>query len=256
MIDIHTHILPGLDDGAEDINESIEMAKAAAADGITGIIATPHHKNGRYNNSSAVVEQQVCRLNEALLLHEIDLHIRTAGQEIRMYHDLISDLEQGELLPLAGSPYILIEFSSRSCPVDAMDTFHELQVRGFIPVIAHPERNAELIKDMNLLYEFVQQGVLTQITSHSILGLFGKRIRSYALSLCKHNLTHLISTDAHDRAERGFNLGAAYRIIQKKQGRQACQYFMNNAQSVWNHQPIMIEPSIKPSILRKILRIT
>ncbi|MBR3118222.1 MAG: tyrosine protein phosphatase, partial [Oceanobacillus sp.] len=111
MIDIHSHILPGVDDGAKTEEDSLDMARAAVAQGITTIIATPHHKNGKYDNDAKSIINHVAILNELFKKEKIDLRV-LAGQETRINGDMVQDIEKGELLPLNGSKYLFVEFPS------------------------------------------------------------------------------------------------------------------------------------------------
>ena len=145
MIDIHTHILPGLDDGASDWDDTLSMARAAAADGISTIIATPHHANGRYDNPAAAIRERVTRVNERLAEVGVSVTI-AAGQEIRVHDDLLDAWHRGELLTLAGSDYALIEMPFSHIPKPMKELLHELSVLNLRPIIAHPERNAEIAR--------------------------------------------------------------------------------------------------------------
>lgn len=231
MIDIHSHILPGVDDGAVDLQESIHMAKAAAQEGIHTVIATPHHKNGKYENSASEIDEKVSGLNSVLQELEIPVTV-LIGQEIRYYPDLLDDLHNGTFASLNRSRYILIEFPSNSVPRGALDLFHELKVQQLVPIIAHPERNADIMANTNLLAEMIDLGALSQITSHSLTGRFGKKIQSLSVKLCRDNLVHLIASDAHDVEYRPFALKEACSFIDKTIGEGFETYFLDNAKAV------------------------
>jgi protein-tyrosine phosphatase len=237
MIDIHTHILPGIDDGAEDLEESLLMARFAVAEGIHTIIATPHHANGRYDNPAAVVQQKLAELNAALREERIPLTVH-AGQEIRVYSDLIEDYHAGHAISLHQSQYILLELPSGEVPSDMEDLLHELQVRRLVPIIAHPERNLEIASKPSILAELVEMGFLSQVTSHSINGLFGRKIQKLSLELCKKKLIHFVSSDAHNMTNRSFGLSAAYLQIRGELGVEQMQYYMNNAERLYRNMPI------------------
>ncbi|MBY6037193.1 tyrosine protein phosphatase [Fictibacillus nanhaiensis] len=248
MIDIHSHILPGIDDGAQTMEDAIVMAEAAVEEGITHLYATPHHRNGRFENERASIEQEIERFKQELNKREIPLNI-LAGQEIRLYKELIEDLEQGYLLPLHNKVnYLLIELPSSSVPAYAADILYELILRNYHPIIVHPERNSEILENPDLLYDFILSGALTQITANSIVGNFGKKIMNFSHDLIHANMAHFIASDAHNTTSRGFHLAEAYEVIQNRYGIEARYYLQENAEHVMKGESILIQ---QPSHIRK-----
>ncbi|QRH08293.1 tyrosine-protein phosphatase [Bacillus paranthracis] len=218
MIDLHCHILSGIDDGAQTVTDSLAMAQQAVAEGIHTIVATPHHQNGKYVNERTSIIHQVKQLNDELEQHEIPLKV-LPGQEVRLYGDLLEDYEAGKIVTLnETNKYIFIEFPSNHVPRYTEQLFYELRVKGMIPIIVHPERNAELIERPDKLYNLVNKGALTQVTAGSLLGKFGKKIKKFSLQLVEHNLTHMIASDAHNTTTRGFHLAESYELIEKEFG--------------------------------------
>lgn len=249
MIDLHSHILPGVDDGARTLEDAIEMAKSAAADGIRVIAATPHHNNGRYTNTAETILNNVIKLNEELSVRGIPIEV-IGGQEIRVNDNIWKELEQGNLLPLNGSRYVLIEFPSSTIPSDSLELIHELRVAGYVPIIAHPERNSELASNPDRLEELVNHGALAQLTSHSLFGLFGKKLSQLSLELCRRNLIHIIASDAHDMIHRGFGLSEAYSIVRDKLGVNYERMLRDNAEGVLNNQLLQVPPTL-PRVKKK-----
>lgn len=242
MIDIHSHILPGVDDGAQTLEDSLMMAEEAVKEGITHLYATPHHRNGRYENEKTLIIKQVDYLNQELFNRGIPLTIMP-GQEIRLYKELIEDLDQGLLLPLHNNiNYLLVEFPSSNVPNYAADLFFELNLRNYHPIIVHPERNSEIIENPDLLYNFISNGALTQITASSINGNFGKKIMNFSHDLIRSNLAHFIASDAHNTSSRGFHLIQAVETIQKQYGINTRYYLQENAEHVLKGESILIEP--------------
>ncbi|ULM95695.1 tyrosine protein phosphatase [Peribacillus frigoritolerans] len=236
MIDIHCHILPGVDDGSADMNESLNMARKAAEAGITHIFATPHHLNEKYVNIKSDIIDRAVRLNESFQLENIPLTIHL-GQEVRIHRDLFISLEKEEILTLDDNGrYLLLELPSGSVPTYTQEVIYELLLKGITPIIVHPERNKELIENHKLLFELVQEGALTQITSGSIIGNFGKNIQSFSKKIIEHNLAHFIATDAHNIGTRGFTLQQAYETITKTYGIQRTFYFKENAEQLLKDQ--------------------
>src|SRR5699024_5245405 len=210
MIDIHCHILPGIDDGAANFADSIAMANAAVEQGIHTIIATPHHKNGRYENVKKDILTLTKELNALLENEQIPLTI-LPGQETRLNGDMLTDVQEGELLTQnATSHYLFVEFPSGHVPRYAKQMLFDLQVAGYTPIIVHPERNREIMEHPSILYDFVRRGVLTQVTAGSICGHFGKKMQKFSHQVIEADLTHFIASDAHNTTTRGFCLQEAY----------------------------------------------
>ncbi|MEH7336777.1 CpsB/CapC family capsule biosynthesis tyrosine phosphatase [Neobacillus drentensis] len=229
MIDIHCHILPGVDDGAKSLAESIEMAKHAVEDGIKTIIATPHHKNSKYENPKTQIIDKVNDLNKALVKEGIDLKI-LHGQETRIYGEILEDLEIGDILTLVESKYLFIELPSGHVPRYTERLFFDIQMKGLIPIIVHPERNQELIERPDVLYNLVEKGALSQVTASSLSGYFGKKIKNFSHQLIEANLTHFIASDAHNVQNRSFKMSEAFNIVENKFGTDMVYLFKENVE--------------------------
>ena len=227
MIDIHCHILPGIDDGAKTLDESVQMAQAAVAQGIETIIATPHF-NYHYNNEKAAILEQTAAFNKQLTEQNIPLTV-LPGQEIRIYGEVVQDYQSGKLVSLAETNYLMIELPSGHVPRFTERVLYELQLEGVIPVIVHPERNQEIVQNPNLLYRLVKNGALTQITAASLCGGFGKNIKRFTQQLIEANLTHFIASDAHNVTTRSCKMAQAIELLEKKCGSGTVYYFTENA---------------------------
>ncbi|SDN09129.1 protein-tyrosine phosphatase [Fictibacillus solisalsi] len=248
MIDVHSHILPSVDDGAQNLEASLEMARQAVENGITTVYATPHHRNGRYENSKDDILMKTDELNLALSQHQIPLTI-LPGQEVRIYSEFLDDLAAGELLTLNNQEkYILIELPSNRVPSYTSQMIYECTLQDITPVIVHPERNSEIMENPDLLYELVKEGALTQVTASSITGAFGKKISSFSIKLIDHHLTHFIASDAHNISSRGFSLWEAYDKIGKKFDHTVSYYLRENAQLLFNNESIYAE---EPTQIKK-----
>lgn len=228
MIDLHCHILPGVDDGAQSLSDSLEMARKAVEQGIHKIVATPHHLNNSYENSKQSILAKVNELNRVFLEEKIELEL-LPGQEVRIHGEMVEGYVTGEILPVNHTPYILVEFPSNHVPRYSEKLFYDLQMNGLIPIIVHPERNRELMERPELLYQFVKKGAMTQVTAASICGDFGKKIKNFSLQLIEASQTHFIASDAHNITNRGFKMGEAYGNIQKLYGNEMVYYFQENA---------------------------
>ncbi|MFD0671983.1 tyrosine-protein phosphatase [Cohnella sp. GCM10027633] len=256
MIDIHTHILPGLDDGADSMTTALAMARAAAKEGITDIIATPHHVNGNYRNPASDVQTAVWNFQSRLQTEGIPVTLHP-GQEIRVHDDLIAARDRGELLTLAGTSYLLIEMPGHEFPKEMKELVSNLAGKGLRPVIAHPERNRVIRENHRLLAELVQLGASAQVTTHSLLGEFGERIEKSAWSLCRSGLIHLVSSDAHHVERRAFSLTQAYREISDRLGPEWSEYYRNNAASLLANEPFAPNPALakEPNLLHKFTKL-
>ncbi|WP_248737000.1 tyrosine-protein phosphatase [Neobacillus rhizosphaerae] len=228
MIDLHCHILPGVDDGARDLSEGIKMARKAVEQGIDTIVATPHHLNNQYENPKQTIINRVDELNQALVKEKIDLKI-LPGQEVRIHGEMVEGYEAGEILSVNETQYVLVEFSSSHVPRYTEKLFYDLQMKGLIPVIVHPERNQQIMEQPELLYQLVNKGALTQVTAASVCGGFGKKIKGFTLQLIEANLTHFIASDAHNTTNRTFMMRDAFGMIQEKYGNEMVYLFEENA---------------------------
>ncbi|WP_066291948.1 tyrosine-protein phosphatase [Bacillus sp. FJAT-29937] len=238
MIDIHCHILPGIDDGARDLIESIGMAKHAASKGITAIFATPHHKNSRYYNKANRILAKVNKLNSILKRKEIPVKI-FPGQEPRIYGELLNDYKAGKILTLNNKhKYLLIELPNSHVPAYAEKLFFDIQMEGIIPIIVHPERNVQIRESPNLLHQLVKNGAATQITASSLIGKSGKQLRKFSLQLIKHNLTHFIASDSHRLSRNAFKLVEAYDVLNEELGKDYVERFKMNTSALLNGKGI------------------
>lgn len=230
IIDIHNHILPCLDDGPKSMDEAILLAENGAANGVTHIIATPH-RNVKYINNTTEIKVAVDNLNREIAFKKIPIKI-FPGQETYISNFLDTE-KMGELLTLADSgKYILVEMPDDHFPQFTYDVIFQLQLKGYIPIIPHPERNVILRRKKELLYELVTKGALVQITASSMLGKRGRAKKKYCIELIKHNLVHFIASDAHECKYRPFLIGNAYKYIRKKFSDNKENYFKENAKHV------------------------
>lgn len=224
MIDCHNHILPGVDDGARSVEESCAMAQALLDCGVTRVCCTPHTTEWAHAGDTASIQARVAELQKAFEQRAIRLEL-LPGAEAHLTTTLASDVKRGAVATLNGTSYVLLEFPYDFLPEGFERVVFELQLQGFRPVIAHPERIAPIADDPNILYELVRRDCLAQLTAMSLSGGFGPRIREVSELMLEHNLVHLIATDAHD-AEPGSRLfalpqarDAARRIVGADRGR-------------------------------------
>jgi protein-tyrosine phosphatase len=198
MIDIHTHILPEVDDGPKSWDVAVEMCRMAATDGITHMVATPHF-NDRYHFDHDYLMECLARLQQKIgptpvLSLGCDFHFS--------YDNLQVLLANPNRYTISGAGYLLTELSDYSIPAQIGDFFHKLVDRGVTPVITHPERNAILRQTPLRLIEFVELGCAVQITANALTGFWGQRAKRFAIWLLEHEAVHVIASDAHDIQHR------------------------------------------------------
>jgi len=201
-IDIHAHILPGLDDGPETLAESLAMAQACVKAGYATVIATPHVIPGLYDNTRGAILAAVRQLQAELDAGGIPLRV-LPGAEYHLSPDLPHLVATGELLTLNDTgKYLLVELPLQEVPAYAPQVLFDLLVSGITPVIAHPERNDYLVRHPGALAEMVRNGILAQVTAASLTGLFGGETRRAAARFIKDGTAHFVATDAHGPGRR------------------------------------------------------
>ena len=240
MIDIHSHILPGVDDGAVTVDESLKMAWLAVEDGITHLFATPHHK--LYTPlSRKEVAQRVDKLQARLDEAGINLTI-LPGHEVRLEGDVFYDWEHGWASPLGNSRYVLAEprFNFYDRQTDRM--LQEFFARDCIPVMAHPERIRPIQNNLSLIEWFLERGGLTQITAHSLTGSHGQRAREVAEEMLERGMVHIIASDAHHAHRRPPILSTARDIAATIVGEaQATAMVTTTPLAIVKNEPISVE---------------
>ena len=202
IVDIHSHILPGIDDGSKSIKMSIDMIKRSYEEGTRDIIATPHFRRGCFDTPYNEVKDIVKYFNSLIKEEGLDIRIHY-GQEVYYSDKMIEDLEKGFIGTINGGRYLLLEFPMRKIPSEAIDYIYELSIRGIIPIIAHPERYSDVIRKPEVLNDFIEEGCLFQLNAGSIRGDFGKDSKRVAEALIKNGVYSFIGSDAHnDRSRR------------------------------------------------------
>jgi protein-tyrosine phosphatase len=208
MIDLHTHILPGVDDGSRTLDDALAMARAALADGIDVVAATPHVRDD-WPTSAGLMESRVADLTDSLAKAGVTLRLLTGG-EIDLHQ--LEVLPEGELarFGLGGNPqFLLVEFPYYGWPLGLLSRVVALEERGVTAVLAHPERNAEVQADPERLRPLVDAGALCQVTAASLDGRIGKRSRACGFTLVEASLAHLVASDAHMPDVRGIGMSGA-----------------------------------------------
>lgn len=222
MIDLHCHILPGLDDGPRNMEESIRMCQIALRDGIRTIVATPHTLNGVYQNDRSTILKKIETLNSELRTQNPELSLKILpGSDIHLSEATPEKVKQGDAMTIGdGGRYILVEFASHAIAFQAEKILFQLLTEGVIPIISHPERNLEIGTRPNRYYEMIKMGCLGQVTAMSLTGEFGPKVKQWAEKFLKHRLIHLIASDAHSSDGRPPILSSAVKLAAKIVGKE------------------------------------
>ena len=202
MIDIHAHILPGLDDGPATMTDALEMARIAVEDGIRTIIAAPHCLNGIFNNYREGVISACSEFNLTLKKEHIPLEV-LPGSEVHLDMEILDDLESGRLMTLNDTGrYFFLELPDQFIPQTLVGFIVRLEKMNVTPIIAHPERNMAIQRNITLLEDLISAGALSQITARSLTGGFGPPALQCCLRIIELNLAHFMASDAHSPGMR------------------------------------------------------
>jgi protein-tyrosine phosphatase len=235
MVDLHSHILHGLDDGARTVEESVEMVRLAVSCGTTDIVCTPH-SNHEYVYNPALVAQRIEDL-ERLTENSLRIH---SGCDLHLSYNNIRDAcENTHKYSVNGGSYLLVEFSDYLNIGSAYAMLGELQNAGLQPIVTHPERNPVIAEHLDELAAWVDRGCFVQITALSLLGGFGGRVRRCCQALIQSGLVHFVSSDGHDVIHRPPRLDLAKTWLQDNYGDEYADLLVNlNPANVINDRPI------------------
>lgn len=239
MIDIHHHLLFGLDDGPRDIESSVAQAEAAAADGITHVVCTPH-SNDIWEFSPESNQERVAAIRERIG----DKLILGLGCDFHLSYDNIEDaLKNTTKFTINQGKYLLVEFAEFMIPHTIGDTFYEFAVRGMRPIITHPERNPILQRDHTRMADWIRSGCLVQITASSLGGRFGRRAQSLSWELIEKKWVNFIATDAHNLESRPPSMRNAWEAVAKRFGEDtANRLCVTNPRAAFYSEPLPEQP--------------
>ncbi|MBI5876884.1 MAG: protein-tyrosine-phosphatase [Chloroflexi bacterium] len=241
MYDLHNHLLPGVDDGAKDWDMALAMARMAYADGIRGMVCTPHNSawwNHYFEDKIAPLTREFAqRVRDAGLEMEIG-----AGSEIYIDLDILKRLQDGRAAPLNGTRYLLVELPFTSWPLYAEQVVFELQTAGYIVILAHPERYTAVMEKPYLMQGMADRGVIGQVTSGSLEGKFGSRAQKTAMQLIENHWAHYIATDAHELSNRTPTLRAAHDVLKAHFGEaQATAMCVTIPRQIFHDEEVSLE---------------
>jgi protein-tyrosine phosphatase len=244
MVDLHCHILPGIDDGAKTIEDSLAMAGDAITDGITHVVATPHASSDYpfdYLRVRSACDELRARLAGRLTL--------ATGCDFHMNHEnLVALRRDPRPFCVNQHDYLLVEFNEFSIPPAMDQTLHELQLAGLRPVITHPERNGILRTHPERLEQWIGHGSFLQVTAGSLTGVFGAGAQQDAWTWLTRGFVHFISSDAHNTARRPLKLKFAYDAVAARMGGEVARfYFVDNPLAAFEGRPLPYIPEIAPA---------
>ena len=245
MIDLHCHILAGVDDGSDSMEESIEMARIAVEKGTSELVATPHYIEGGDSCDYGQVDIKLDEFRQELIKNGIPLKVHR-GNEIYLALNMVKLIESKKAAALAGSRYVLIEMPFFDLPHYAEEVVHELRLSGYIPIIAHPERNRIMAKDPNRLLDFLHMGALAQLNGDSLAGRNGKEIKKAAETMLTHRMVHFIASDGHHQSRRRPDLAKAFKAASHLVGAKEAQRLLDeNPRQVIQDKKIQTEAPIR-----------
>jgi protein-tyrosine phosphatase len=243
-VDVHCHLLPGVDDGAADWAESLECLQLAKREKITTILVTPHIHPDRYPNKPENLRAAFSEWREKAAGLGFDLHL---GSEVFFRPDLVGQFEKGALLPMGeAGRYLLVELPLLLWPPGVAQTFFELQLSGVEPILAHPERYPYVAANPDRLEALASSGVPFQVTSHSVVGIFGAKIQRAAFSMLEKGWVAIVASDAHSPGGRAPLFREAVRVINRRYGKEAARRLtVENPRRVIAGEPLLPVPCVR-----------
>lgn len=239
MVDIHCHILHGLDDGPKTFDDSVQMAEMAIADGVTHVIATPH------SNAEYAFHPELIRERRDALQARVEGRLQIAtGCDFHLSYENLQDVQKNPAkYTLNQKNYLLVEFADFAIPPNIDDTLHMLQLLGLQPIITHPERNGLIRHQPDKLWRWLRQGCLVQVTAQSLLGRFGGGTAKVLMEWLDKERIHFVASDAHSLQGRPLKLREAYQLVAKRRGEDIAQsLFYANPLAAFKGEPLPYLP--------------
>jgi len=225
MIDLHSHILPGIDDGAGNVDIALDMARRYVDQGVTHVACTPHILPGLYHNSGPQIRDAVLALTDRLEAAQIPLTL-VPGADNHVVPDFVAGLSRGHLLTIGDSRYVLVEPPHHIAPARLEELFFGILVAGYIPVLTHPERLTWIESKYDLMCRLVDHGVWMQITSGSLRGAFGRRARYWGERMLAEGRAHILASDAHNLEGRPPDLADGWREAERLVGSREAEHLV------------------------------
>ena len=237
MVDLHSHLIWGIDDGSKSKEMTVNMLKQAVKGGTKKIVLTPHYLPGYYEVPINEVKERVKELSLLAKEYELDIEIY-CGQEVYFFEDILEYYENKLIGTINESRYMLIEFNMRNFSIkEVTDALYELQLEGIVPVIAHPERYYMFIKNPSLINEFIEEGFLFQLNIGSITGDFGKEVKKTAEIFLKNKIYSFFGSDAHRDEKRNPNMSIGIEAL-KNMDNDYFNYLKDSGEGLLNNEEI------------------
>ncbi len=247
MIDLHCHILPGVDDGPEGVDGAVALAQDALRDGVHTVVATPHgNVEWGFQGDESEARERVATLRAEFTRRQLELEL-LPGLEVALTPDVPALCTEGRLFTLNGSRYLLVEFPIQLVPSYAEATLFRLQIQKLVPVIAHPERNTQIAADPEILLQMVRRGMLAQITAGSLVGAFGAATQRVAEALLTRGLAHVIASDAHLINGRSFSLSRALQRAESLVGEESARAMVTTVPEAILQDQEVVCPEPRPA---------
>jgi protein-tyrosine phosphatase len=248
MIDLRAHLVPGFVDGPGSLDQAIEMARIAVADGILVAACTPPYCSGLSTPSASEIRERVSEFGKQLVDHHVPLHV-VPGCEVHFRPDLAELLQQGQVQSINGSRYVLIELPAMVPPARLEPVLRNLLASGRVPVVANPERLKWIEAGFDFLVEMVQEGVWLQVTAGSLSGTFGARTRYWAERLLGNSMVHILASDARDTGRRSPRLSEAFEHARKIVGEdEAMNLVLTRPLNILDDEPVEASPHVSVTV--------
>ena len=240
MIDFHNHVLPNVDDGPNNIKESLEMIHHAAKQGITDIVQTVHFQHPKMdgkNTDYQYLKRKINFLQNKINIEKLNVKMHLSA-EVFYLPNLIG-ISKNPLVTIGNGKYMLVEFRGNIFPLNFENEFYKLQLNGITPIVAHPERYRFIQNDISILETWMDRGYILQMDAGSIIGNFGESIKKISKKIIDNNFIHLIGSDAHNNKKRNFCLKEAYEYLEKIKSSNYTDLLKKNVQNLLNGNRIL-----------------
>lgn len=261
MIDTHTHILPGIDDGAQTVEESIEIIQVLIDQGISELIATPHIISGVYDNTEIIISEKIEQLEREITRNKLAMKVHMGAELYCEPHILKNTIDNK--FTLAKSNYVLIESDLERFPANFEDILFKFQQNGFKPILAHAERFVPFMNDLDYLLSIINRDIFVQMNSGSILGVYGNTVKQTALEMLQCGAVHVIASDVHGLKKRPILMKDAYEFVSETLSEDKAEILfyenpmriINNEHMISIHEGYFEEPPPKTSFASRIKNI-
>lgn len=248
MIDLHCHLLPGIDDGPATLEDALALARMSAAQGITTIACTPHIMAGVYDTAGPAIRAATVRMQAELDRAEIPVDL-VVGADLHIAPDNVARLRSGAALPLNGSRYVLLELPHHLLPPRMDHALFDLMAAGYVPVLTHPERMGWIERGFEVVRRLAQAGVPMQITAGALTGAFGRRARYWSERMLDEGLVDLVATDAHGAERRPPLLAQAHEVVLRRAGPDRARYmFFDVPEAILADRALPDAPAVREPV--------